>query len=189
MSCKMTIELENMIMETMLDETLIRTKLFNPYSSYYREFVLSHLTPFEEQAEENKGFSMFQSGTGSDFIYDPLEEELIKRTNPIFKKHRTTFIENLKFMMLISQGHTFIDEEAEKSFIVFILDGITAKIFTNNRLFQYKFNNILLKIEEDYKKEVLEKIAFEKIKRNELFILGLSMKVSMRDCGELIEAC
>ena len=180
MSCKavMLDTLETMIMEAMLDETLIRTKLFNPYSSYYREFVLDHLTPNEERAEDKKGFSMFGSGEGGDFIYDPLEEELIKRAKLIFDKDKMTF------MKLYEDNG---EDNGEESFIKYMLDGIATIIITENKLFQYKFNTILLKIEEDYKKEVLEKIAFEKIKRNELFILGLSMKVSMRDCGELIE--
>lgn len=180
MSCKavMLETLETMIMEVMLDETLIRTKLFNPYSSYYREFVLDHLTPNEERAEDKKGFSMFGSGEGGDFIYDPLEEELIKRAKLIFDKDKMTFMKFYEDMG---------EDNGEESFIKYMLDGIATNIITENKLFQYKFNTILLQLEEDYKKEVLEKIAFEKIKRNELFILGLSMKVSIRDCGELIE--
>jgi hypothetical protein len=192
MSAIMISKLENMIMEVMLDEYLIKNRLFNPYGSYYREFVLSHLTPYEEQTEDNKGFSMFQSGTGGDFIYDPLELEIMKRANLIFKEDRQTF------QLLYEGGWVYMNEATigggeedwgdEERFIGYFLDGLATAIITKNRLFQYKFNNILLKLEEDYKKEVLEKIAFNKIKRNELFILGISMKVSMRDCGELIEA-
>ena len=187
MSALMVSKLENMIMETMLDETLIKNRLFNPYASYYREFVLDHLTPNEERAEDKKGFSMFGSGEGGDFIYDPLELEIMKRANLIFKEDRQTF------QLLYDDGREYMDtsyygEITEEKFIGFFLDGIATNIITENKLFQYNFNAILLKIEEDYKKEVLEKIAFEKIKRKELFILGLSMKVSMRDCGELIEA-
>jgi hypothetical protein len=51
-----------------------------------------------------------------------------------------------------------------------------------------EFNNILFQLEKHYKKEVIEKIAFNKIKRSELFVLGLSMKISMRDCGIALEA-
>ena len=187
MSALMISKLENMIMETMLDETLIRHRLFNPYASYYREFVLSHLTPFEEQTEDNKGFSMFGSGEGGDFIYDPLELEIMRKATLIFNEDRQTF------QLLYDDGWKYMDtsyygEITEEKFIGFFLDGIATQIITNNRLFQYKFNSILLKLEEDYQREVLEKIAFEKIKRNKLFILGLSMKVSMRDCGELIES-
>jgi len=186
MSAVMISKLENMIMETMLDEYLIKNRLFNPYGSYYREFVLSHLTPYEEQTEDNKGFSMFGSGEGGDFIFDPLEEELMKRAELIFKEDKQTF------QLLYDEGREYLynggEERNEKKYALFLLDEMATQIITNNRLFQYKFNNILLKLEEDYKKEVLEKIAFNKIKRNELFILGISMKVSMRDCGELIEA-
>jgi len=188
MSAVMISKLENMIMETMLDEYLIKNRLFNPYASYYREFVLSHLTPFEEQTEDNKGFSMFQSGTGGDFIYDPLELEIRRQAELIFNEDRQTI------QLLYDDGKEYMDtsyygeEIDEECFIGYFLEATATHIITNNRLFQYKFNNILLKLEEDYKKEVLEKIAFEKIKRNKLFILGISMKVSMRDCGELIEA-
>ena len=187
MSAVMISKLENMIMETMLDEYLIKNRLFNPYASYYREFVLSHLTPYEEQTEDNKGFSMFQSGTGGDFIYDPLELEIRRKAELIFNEDRQTI------QLLYDDGREYMDtsyygEITEEKYIGYFLDTIATHIITNNRLFQYKFNNILLKLEEDYKKEVLEKIAFENIKRNKLFILGISMKVSMRDCGELIEA-
>jgi hypothetical protein len=187
MSAVMISKLENMIMETMLDEYLIKNRLFNPYGSYYREFVLSHLTPYEEQTEDNKGFSMFQSGTGGDFIYDPLELEIRRQAELIFKEDRQTI------QLLYDDGREYMDtyyygEITEEKFIGYFLDKIATQIITFNRLFQHKFNSILLQLEEDYKKEVLEKIACEKIKRNKLFILGLSMKVSMRDCGELIEA-
>jgi len=188
MSAVMISKLENMIMETMLDEYLIKNRLFNPYASYYREFVLSHLTPYEEQTEDNKGFSMFQSGTGGDFIYDPLELEIRRKAELIFNEDRQTI------QLLYDDGREYMDtsyygeEIDEECFIGYFLDGLATQIITFNRLFQHKFNSILLQLEEDYKKEVLEKIACEKIKRNKLFILGLSMKVSMRDCGELIEA-
>jgi hypothetical protein len=165
--------------------------MFYPYTSY-RESILIHLTPFEEQTEDNKGFSMFGSGEGGDFIFDPLEEELMKRANLIFKEDRQIFLKiyesGWEYMNEATIGGGEEDWGDEERFIRYFLDKMATIIITKNRLFQYKFNNILLKLEEDYKKEVLEKIAFEKIKRNKLFILGISMKISMRDCGELIEA-
>jgi hypothetical protein len=173
--------LTKMVMKALFDETLIKTKLFYPYASY-RESILIHLTPFEEQAEDNKGWSMFGSGEGGDLIFDPLEEELTKRAEPILKKYRTSFIKEYEMSNWEESG-----EGGENGYINLMLDTIATEIFTTNKDFQLNFNNILLQLEEDYKKEVLEKIACEKIKRNKLFILGLSMKVSMRDCGELIE--
>lgn len=179
----LTGDLEIMIRNTLLDYDLIKNVIFNPYLKY-RDDIAIHLKNYQLKSH---GFNMFGEGEGYDYIYTPLESILLDRSSPIIKKYKEEFIEDLEFMLDIkfmnNEHKTVIEDEHKYSFTTFLLEGATQNMYTRDTFFQLKFNKLLTRLEEDYKKEVLEKLAIEKIKRNKLFILGLSMKISMRDCG------
>jgi len=173
----MVMELENMIKNTMLDKNLIKTKLFYPYNND-RDFVLSHL----ENYKYNDGYTIFDKDRGLTLLYCPIDEEIINKAELIFEEDECTFY---KLYDDCEETHLVEDEDDFKHHI---LIEIAKHIVYYDRDFHIKFNNILYQLEEEYQKEVREKIALNKIKRNKLFVLGLSMKVSMRDCGLPIEA-
>ena len=173
-------DLEIMINKTLLDYDLINYVLFNPYLKF-RDDIQTHLKNYESKSY---GFNMFHQGEGYDFIYTPLEDILLGKAFPIINKHKAEFIEDLKFMLdLRNESTNTIDDEEELSYTIFNVEGITEYILREDTFFQLKFNKLLERLEEDFKNKIIQQIAFEKIKRNKLFILGLSMKLSMRDCG------
>ena len=172
--------LRKMIKRTFLDKNIIKTKLFYPYPKY-REYVLSHLENYIARMNDECVFSMFGDGEGGDFLFDPLEEDLIKKARLIIEEDRSTFL------CLYADWDNDKNED-EEAFLRFLLEYLAQEFYMYDIGFHYEFNNILFQLEKHYKKEVIEKIAFNKIKRNELFVLGLSMKISMRDCGIALEA-
>ena len=177
-------DLQIMIKETLLDYDKINYILFNPYLKF-RDDIQTHLKNYESKSY---GFNMFHQGEGHDFIYTPLEAILLGKSFPIIEKHKEEFIEDLKFMLdLRNESTNTIDEDTMMSYTIFNVEGMTEYILREDTFFQLQFNKLLERLEEDFKNKILQQIAFEKIKRNKLFILGLSMKLSMRDCGfELI---
>lgn len=173
-------DLEIMINQTLLDYETIKKVLFSPYLKY-RDDIAIHLKNYESKSY---GFNMFGEGEGYDYIYTPLEDILLAKSSPIIEKHKAEFIDDLKFMLdLRNEPTNTIDEEDEADFSKFIIEGATEQIYRQDTFFQLEFNKLLERLEEDYKNKIIQQIAFKKIKRNKLFILGLSMKLSMRDCG------
>jgi recombinational DNA repair protein RecR len=85
--------------------------------------------------------------------------------------------------MIRDEPWRIIDDEEESNWAYFIVLGMLDSMYEQDIFFQFKFTKLLRRLEEDYKNEVIQKLAFNKIKRNQIFILGLSMKLSMRDCG------
>lgn len=176
---KLNRDLEIMIKQTLLDYETIKKVLFNPYLKY-RDDITTHLKNYES----NYGFNMFNEAEGYNYIYTPLEDILLAKSSPIIEKPKEEFIEDLKFMLdLRNESTSTIDEEDEADYVIFLVQGATEHIYRKDTFFQLEFNKLLERLEEDYKNKIIQQIAFEKIKRNKLFILGLSMKLSMRDCG------
>ena len=171
-------DLQIMIKETLLDYDKINYILFNPYLKF-RDDIQTHLKNYESKSY---GFNMFHQGEGYDFIYTPLEDILLAKSFSIIEKHKEEFIEDLR-RMFKDEPERIIDEDDMMSYTIFNVEGMTEYILREDTFFQLQFNKLLERLEEDFKNQILQQIAFEKIKRNKLFILGLSMKLSMRDCG------
>lgn len=182
-------DLEIMIHKTLLNYDTIKNVLFYPYLNY-RTSIVTHLKNSGSNlyiygSKENTILPMFYDG--HDYINSSqLAFTLFNRAFPIIEKHKEEFIEDLQ-RMFKDEPERIFDDEDEANFSKFIVEGMTEFMYEQDTFFQLKFNKLLERLEEDYKNKIIQQIAFEKIKRNKLFILGLSMKISMRDCGfELI---
>lgn len=181
-------DLEIMIHKTLLDYETIQNILFNPYLKY-RDDILTHLKNsgtklYNYGANENTILPLLYEGHYSNNNSSQLYLTLFNRAIPIIEKHKAEFIEDLKFMIREEPERLAnIDDEEEISFTNFTVEGMIELMYEQDTFFQLKFNKLLEHLEEDYKNKIIQQIAFEKIKRNKLFILGLSMKLSMRDCG------
>lgn len=178
----LTGDLEIMIRNTLLDYDLIKNVIFNPYLKY-RDDIATHLKNYQSKSY---GFNMFGEGEGYDYIYTPLESILLAKSFPIIEKHKEEFIDDLRLVLHIKFKTFEHEEEDMMSYNIFIVEGATEHMFKKDPFFQLKFNKLLERLEEDYKNKIIHQIAFEKIKRNKLFILGLSMKISMRNCGIIL---
>ena len=180
-------DLEIMLHKTLLNYETIKNVLFYPYLNY-RTSILTHLKNsganlYIYGSKENTILPMFYEN--SDYINNnpsQLAFTVFNRAFPIIEKHKEEFIEDLR-RMFKDEPERILDDEDEANFSQFIVEGMTEFMYEQDTFFQLKFNKLLERLEEDYKNKILQQIAFEKIKRNKLFILGLSMKLSMRDCG------
>lgn len=178
-------DLEIMLHKTLLDYETIKNVLFSPYLKY-RDDITRHLKKsganlYIYGSKENTILPMFYEN--SDYTTSSqLAFTLFNRAFPIIEKHKEEFIEDLE-SMIKNEPERIIDDEDEENYSQFIVEGMTELMYEQDTFFQLKFNKLLERLEEDYKNKILQQIAFEKIKRNKLFILGLSMKLSMRDCG------
>ena len=180
-------DLEIMIHKTLLNYETIKNVLFYPYLNY-RTSILTHL--------KNSGTNLYNYGSKENTILPMFYENhdnintnssqlaftLFYRAIPIIEKHKEEFYEDLD-RMFKNEPERILDDEDEADFSKFMVEGMTELMYEQDTFFQLKFNKLLERLEEDYKNKILQQIAFEKIKRNKLFILGLSMKLSMRDCG------
>ena len=180
-------DLEIMIHKTLLNYETIKNVLFYPYLNY-RTSILTHL--------KNSGTNLYNYGSKENTILPMFYENhdnintnssqlaftLFYRAIPIIEKHKEEFYEDLD-RMFKNEPERILDDEDEADFSKFMVEGMTELMYEQDTFFQLKFNKLLERLEEDYKNKIFQQIAFEKIKRNKLFILGLSMKLSMRDCG------
>lgn len=183
-------DLEIMIQKTLLNYETLKNVIFNPYLKY-REDIATHLKNYESDTIEThiKKYGskynlmhLLYDGHYSNNISSQLTNTLINNAQPIINKHKTEFIDDLKFMMRATYDFIVTDEE-ESNWAYFIIESGVNYMYEQDIFFQFKFTKLLRRLEEDYKNEVFQKLAFNKIKRNQIFILGLSMKLSMRDCG------
>ena len=179
-------DLEIMIHKTLLDYETIQNILFNPYLKY-RDDILTHLKNsgtklYNYGAKENTIQPLLYEGHYSNNNSSQLYLTVVTRAYPIINKHKAEFIEDLQ-RMFKDEPDRIIDDEEEINFTNFIVEGMIEAMYEQDTFFQLKFNKLLEHLEEDYKNKIIQQIAIAKIKRNKLFILGLSMKLSMRDCG------
>jgi len=183
-------DLEIMIQQTLLNYETLKNVIFNPYLKY-KEDITTHLKNYESDTIEThiKKYGstynlthLLYDGHYSNNISSQLTNTLINNAQPIINKHKTEFIDDLKFMMRATYDFIVTDEE-ESNWAYFIIESGVNYMYEQDIFFQFKFTKLLRRLEEDYKNEVFQKLAFNKIKRNQIFILGLSMKLSMRDCG------
>ena len=181
-------DLEIMIHKTLLDYETIQNVLFTPYINY-RMSLTTHLKNsgtnlYNYGAKENTILPLLYEGHYSNNNSSQLYLTVVTRAYPIINKHKVEFIEALKY--LIREEHerlANIDDEEETNFTNWLVEGMIEVMYEQDTFFQLKFNKLLERLEEGYKNKIIQQIAIAKIKRNKLFILGLSMKLSMRDCG------
>jgi len=186
-------DLEIMIHKTLLNYETLKNVIFNPYLKY-RKYITTHLKNYESDTIEthikNYGskydiMHLQYDGHHSNNKISQLTNTLMKNAEPIINKHKTEFIEGLQDM-LSDEPWRIIDDEEESNWGYFIVLGMLGMMYEQDIFFQFKFTKLLRRLEEDYKNEIIQQIAFNKIKRNKLYILGLSMKLSMRDCGIIL---
>jgi len=186
-------DLEIMIHKTLLNYETLKNVIFNPYLKY-RDDITVHLKNYESDNIEThlkKYGSKYNTlhlqydGHYSNNKFSQLTNTLMNNAEPIISKHRQEFIEDLQHMIR-DEPWRIIDDEEESNWAYFIVLGMLDSMYEQDIFFQFKFTKLLRRLEEDYKNKIIQQIAFAKVKRNKIFILGLSMKLSMRDCGIIL---
>ena len=186
-------DLEIMMHKTLLNYETLKNVIFNPYLKY-RDDIAIHLKNYEtddiEAHLKNYGSKydtkhLQYDGHYSNNKFSQLTNILMTNAIPIINKHNTEFVEDLERMMEYDPDFV-ITEEDESNWAYFIVLGMLDCLYEQDIFFQFKFTKLLRRLEEDYKNKIIQQIAFGKIKRNKIFILGLSMKLSMRDCGIIL---
>ncbi len=191
-------DLEIMIHKTLLNYETLKNVIFNPYLKYRDDITVhlknyesdnieTHITNYECKYEYDTTHLQYD-GHYSNNKFSQLTNTLMNNAKPIISKHRQEFIEGLEHMWSYSPTNwmRIIDDEDERDWGYFIVLGMLDLMYKEDIFFQFKFTKLLRRLEEDYKNKIIQQIAFQKIKRNKIFILGLSMKLSMRDCGIIL---
>ena len=144
-------------------------------------------------------YNIFKYEIMNEIYGDVAQEQFFNNTIRVLVKDITDADKHIMFKFLITEAKKsfgnavgnlvddYVEDNWQSIISSYVLEKVNRMILDEDDWIQYSIiNRIEDEVRDRLRTQVIREIAFNKIKRNKIFNLGLGLKLSIKNCGVIV---